>query len=78
MRVVITVPRPDRRTGEPRETKTHLFDFFDLSTDEAGERATVRFGVPAKLQPILIASDRWGRIKAEVVCAMTSKYAIAL
>ena len=78
MRVVVTVPQPDRRTGEPRETKTHLFDFFDLSTDEASERATVRFGVPTKLQPILIASNRWGRIKAEVVCAMTSKYAIAL
>ena len=31
-----------------------------------------------KLQPILVRSNRWGRIKAEVVCAMTSKYAIAL
>lgn len=78
MRVVVTVPLPDRKTGEPRILKTHLFDFFDLSADEAGERATVRFGLPKKLQPILTASNRWGRIKAEVVCAMTSKYAIAL
>jgi hypothetical protein len=78
MRVVVTVPLPDRKTGEPREMQTHLFDFFDLSTDEASERASVRFGLPVKLKPVLINSNRWGRIKAEVVCAMTSKYAIAL
>jgi plasmid replication initiation protein len=69
---------PDRKTGEPRILKTHLFDFFDLSADEATERATVRFGLPKKLQPVIAESTRWGRIKAEVVCAMTSKYAIAL
>src|SRR3954469_14999819 len=78
MRVVVTVPLPDRRTGEPRILKTHLFDFFDLSTNEASDRATVRFGLPERLQPILAGSNRWGRIKAEVVCAMSSKYAIAL
>src|ERR1700710_581849 len=32
MGVVVTVPLPDRKTGEPRILKTHLFDFFDLST----------------------------------------------
>jgi Initiator Replication protein len=26
----------------------------------------------------LKCSDRWGRIKAEITCAMTSRYAIAL
>src|SRR5690349_5123568 len=36
------------------------------------------FSVPEELRPILARSNRWGRIKAEVVCAMTSKYAIAL
>jgi hypothetical protein len=78
LRVVVTVPLPDRRTGEPRILKTHLFDFFDLSADEASEGSTVRFGIPEKLRPVLARSNRWGRIKAEVVCAMTSKYAIAL
>jgi hypothetical protein len=78
LRVVVTVPLPDRKTGEPRILKTHLFDFFDLSADEASEPATVRFGIPEKLRPVLARSNRWGRIKAEVVCAMTSKYAIAL
>jgi hypothetical protein len=33
---------------------------------------------PKKLQPIIARSGHWGRIKAEVVCAMTSLYAIAL
>jgi hypothetical protein len=78
MRVVVTVPLPDRKTGEPRILKTHLFNFFDLSADEASEQATVRFGLPEQLQPILAGSNRWGRIKAEVVCALSSKYAIAL
>jgi hypothetical protein len=78
MRVVVTVPLPDRQTGEARILKTHLFNFVDLSAEEASEGATVRFGLPEKLQPILIGSNRWGRIKAEVVCAMTSKYAMAL
>jgi hypothetical protein len=78
MRVVVTVPFLDSQTGEPRILKTHLFDFFDLSADEAATRATVRFGLPHKLQPVLLRSNRWGRIKAEVVCAMTSKYAMAL
>jgi hypothetical protein len=78
LRIVVTVPLPDSKTGEPRFLKTHLFDFFNLSADESSERATVRFGLPARLQPILARSNRWGRIKAEVVCAMTSKYAMAL
>jgi hypothetical protein len=64
MRVVVTVPLPDRKTGEPRILKTHLFDFFDLSADENTDRATVRFGLPEQLQPILAGSNRWGRIKA--------------
>ena len=63
--------------GEPRMILTPLFAFFDLSENETPP-ATVRYGLPKKLQPIIARSGRWGRIKAEVVCAMTSKYAIAL
>lgn len=78
MRVVVTVPFTDVFRGEQRFLKTHLFEFFDLSANDKSETATVRFGVPKKLQPILANSSRWGRIKAEAVCAMSSKYAIAL
>lgn len=78
MRVVVQVPLPDARTGEARVVLTPLFEFFDLPADEGIAGAVVRFGVPKKLRPVLERSNRWGRIKAEVVCAMTSKYAMAL
>jgi len=64
--------------GEARVQLTGLFDFFDFSVQELNTRATLRYGLPRKLAPILGGSGRWGRIKAEVVCSMTSKYAIAL
>jgi hypothetical protein len=48
------------------------------SAAESSRRANCRFGIPAKLSPILFQSARWGRIKAEIICAMTSKYVIAL
>src|SRR5271166_456848 len=71
---------PGKGNYEPEERilLTGLFDFFDVSARELEKRATLRFGLPKKLAPLLARSDRWGRIKAEVVCAMTSKYAIAL
>lgn len=78
MRVIVAVPLPDAKTGEPRLVLTNLFEFFDLSADEGRPGATVRFGLPKKLRPVLVRSNRWGRIKAEIVCAMTSKYAMAL
>ena len=63
---------------EQRVVITGLFDFFDISAKEFLKRATLRYGLPRKLAPILESSGRWGRIKAEIVCSMTSKYAIAL
>lgn len=78
MRVVVQVPRFDAKTGEPRVVLTPLFEFFDLSANAGKANATVRYGVPKKLRPVLATSQRWGRIKAEVVCSMTSKYAMAL
>src|SRR6185312_8129451 len=77
MRVVVSVPFTDEQ-GVPSVMLTHLFDFFTLPVSDTHPQAFVRFGLPRKLQPILARSNRWGRIKAEVVCAMTSKYAIAL
>jgi hypothetical protein len=46
--------------------------------DTSKRRVACQGGLPKKLQPILAGSNRLGRIKAEAVCAMTSKYAIAL
>ena len=78
MAVQVAVSYAEEDTGEPRVQLTHLFDFFDYPANGVVPTAVVRFGLPRKLQPIIARSECWGRIKAEVVCAMTSKYAIAL
>jgi hypothetical protein len=75
--VTVSVSYTDEN-GEPRVVITGLFDFFDISARELAKRPTLRYGLPRKLAPILESSGRWGRIKAEIVCSMTSKYAIAL
>lgn len=38
----------------------------------------MRYGVPDKPRLILVKSGRWGGIKAEVICAISSKYAMTL
>ena len=78
MSVQVSVPYIDRKTDEPRVLVTHLFEFFDISASDTFSRPTLRFGLPRQLRPIIARSSRWGRIKAEVVCAMASRYAIAL
>ena len=55
-----------------------LFRFLDISRKDLATRATLRYGISHELQTILERSQRWGRIKAEVFCAMKSKYAMAL
>jgi hypothetical protein len=67
----------EQKPGDPRTLTTHLLDYIDTS-DENDGKATVKFGLPKMLVPILAESNHWGRIKAEIVCAMSSKYAISL
>jgi Initiator Replication protein len=77
LRIVVTVPYTEE--GVERVLMTHLLDFADVEAMDGERRgATVRFGIPRMLTPVLLQSARWGRIKAEIICAMTSKYAIAL
>jgi hypothetical protein len=64
-------------TGRERVFLTHLFESFDIPADEVFG-GPVRYRVPLALVPVLAQSSRWGRIKAEVVCSMSSKYAIAV
>jgi hypothetical protein len=75
--VQVKVAYRDGKTGRERLLLTHLFESFDIPAEE-GIGGPVQFRVPAALIPVLAQSSRWGRIKAKVVCAMTSKYAIAL
>jgi len=76
--VQVNVSYRDAVTAREMVLQTHLFDAFITSADAEPDGSSVRFGVPDALRAVLAQSGRWGRIKAEVVCAMTSKYAIAL
>jgi hypothetical protein len=70
--------RNDASDPEPRIAVMGIFRFLDISAKEFAKRATLRYGISPELAPIIENSRRWGRIKAEVVCAMTSKYAMSL
>lgn len=77
--VQVRVPIKHPSTGRPALLQTPLLHSV-ITPDKAepGERATVCYSIPDKLLSVLRTSNRWGRIKAETVCAMASKYAIAL
>ena len=79
--VVVSVSYLDQQVGKKPEQRfviTGLFSFFDISARQLEKRATLRYQLPPELVPIISQSGYWGRIKAEIVCAMTSKYAMAL
>jgi hypothetical protein len=79
--VVVSVSYIDQQAGQKPEQRvviTGLFAFFDISATQLEKRATLRYQLPPELVPIIAQSGYWGRIKAEIVCSMTSKYAMAL
>jgi len=55
-----------------------LFEFFDVERHDLAAGAKLRYGLNRRLVAVINQSARWGRIKAEVFCAMRSRYAIAL
>jgi hypothetical protein len=69
--VQVKVAYREGNSGRDRILLTHLFESFDIPADES-IGGPVRFRVPAALVPVLAQSSRWGRIKAEIVCAMFS------
>ena len=77
LNVQVTVTFPDPDTGIKKVLQTVLFEHF-ITTEKGAPCAMVEYAIPTKLRGILVRSDRWGRIQAEVVHAMSSKYAIAL
>lgn len=77
--IQVRVPIKHPSTGKPALLQTPLLhSVITPDRAEPGERAMVCYSIPDKLLSVLLASNRWGRIKAETVCAMASKYAIAL
>jgi len=77
MRVIVRVAYLDGMS-EQRIMISGLFRFLDISRRDLATRATLRYGISHELQNVLERSQRWGRVKAEVYCAMRSKYAMAL
>jgi len=75
--VQISVTFLDPDTGEEMVLQTVLFEHF-ITSKKGATNASLRFAIPEELRRILARSGRWGRIKAEVVHAMSSKYAMAL
>ena len=73
VQVTVTYQAPDM--GEEKVLQTVLFTHFSSPLSGPGN---LDYGIPDELRAILVRSGRWGRIKAEIVHAMSSKYAIAL
>jgi plasmid replication initiation protein len=65
-------------TADAKVELQAFFKFFDVARKDLSARATLRYGISSELIAVLERSQRWGRIKAEVFCAMKSKYAMAL
>jgi len=80
MRVVVRVGyvAKDGATTQERVMIAGLFRFFDVARKDLTARSTLRYGISRELIDVLERSSRWGRIKAEVFCAMRSKYGMAL
>jgi hypothetical protein len=74
--VAVDVTYLDPQMG-PAVLQTHLFESF-VTPAVGSTAAVVRFAIPDDLRLVLARSSRWGRIRAEIVCSMTSKYAISL
>jgi Initiator Replication protein len=77
MRVVVRVGYV-AKDSEQRIIIAGLFKFFDVARKDLSARSVLRYGIARELITVLERSQRWGRIKAEVFCAMKSKYAVAL
>lgn len=77
-RVVATVTYIDEDQGQQRIIVGGLFEFFDIAKQDLGAGTTLRYALNRNLVAVIDRSARWGRIRAEVYCAMRSRYAIAL
>lgn len=77
-RVVATVTYIDEDHGQQRVIVGGLFEFFDVAKQDLGPGTTLRYALNRNLVAVIDRSARWGRIRAEVYCAMRSRYAIAL
>ena len=76
--VSFTTDAKDGERGIETIRVAGLFEFFDVERQDLAAGAKLRYGLNRRLVAVINQSARWGRIKAEVFCAMRSRYAIAL
>jgi hypothetical protein len=69
---------PTRLDGEPAVFATQLLGETTRMIDEDRPNAMLVYSFPKGLRRIIVDSHHWGRIKAYVMFAFSSKYALAL
>ena len=69
---------PTTINGEPAILATQLLGSTTRTVDEDSPNAVLLYKFSDDLRKIILQSNYWGRIKAHVMFAFTSKYALAL
>lgn len=72
------VKMPTTLNGEPAMTTTLLVVDTTQTIDEDSPNAILLYNFPKKMREIISNSRYWGRVKAYVMFAFSSKYALAL
>ena len=77
MKTLILIPTRDRNNNKAT-TRVHLLSTTTTTDDEDNPTGEVAYSFHKEVRDIISKSDYWGRIKASVMFAFSSKYALAL
>ena len=77
MTTVVAVPVKDP-AGAPAMMETTLLSEVTRTIDESSDKGVLIYGFSKALREIICNSGYWGRIKAVVMFAFSSKYSLAL
>jgi len=77
MKTLILIPTRDSK-GNKATTRVQLLASTTTTDDEDNPNGEVAYSFHKEVRDIISRSDYWGRIKASVMFAFSSKYALAL
>ena len=77
MKTLILIPTRDSK-GNKATTRVQLLASTTTTDDEDNPNGEVAYSFHKEVREIISRSDYWGRIKASVMFAFSSKYALAL
>ena len=77
MKTLILIPTRDSK-GNKATTRVQLLASTTTTDDEENPNGEVAYSFHKEVRDIISRSDYWGRIKASVMFAFSSKYALAL